>query len=260
MHQETHSESGEERKVTFKVRWDEILVPLSIFVSAVFISASILYTGSGGGFSWGNSENAELSGDSPSAAPSGAPSPDNIKPVTKRDHILGDANAPVKIVEFSDTECPFCKRFHPTLQQIVKEYDGKVAWVYSHFPLDSLHSKARKEAEATECAAELGGNGKFWAYLDRLFAVTPSNDGLDPSQLPAIAAYVGLDQGAFSRCLESGKHVQRVADDLVDAGNSGGQGTPYSVVIAKNGKKFIVSGAYPYEAVKSTIEEALKEK
>jgi protein-disulfide isomerase len=196
----------------------------------------------------------------PAAAPSGAPSPDNIKPVSNRDHIFGNPDAPVKIIEFSDTECPFCKRFHPTLERIVKEYDGKVAWVYRHFPLDSLHSKARKEAEATECAAELGGNDKFWAYLERLFAITPSNDGLDLTQLPAIAAYVGIDRGAFSRCMESGKHAQRVADDLADAGNSGGEGTPYSVVIAKNGKKFVIPGAYPYEEVKNTIEQALKER
>jgi len=102
------------------------------------------------------------------------------------------ANAPVKIVEFSDTECPFCKRFHTTMQQVVKDSNGQVAWVYRHFPLDQLHSKARKEAEATECAAELGGNEKFWAYLNRLMEVTPANDGLDLAELPVIAAYVGL--------------------------------------------------------------------
>ena len=115
-----------------------------------------------------------------------------MKPVSDGDHILGDKNASVKIVEFSDTECPFCKRFHTTMQQVVKDNNGQVAWVYRHFPLDQLHSKARKEAEATECAAEMGGSEKFWAYLNRIMEVTPSNNGLDPAELPAIAAYVGL--------------------------------------------------------------------
>ena len=116
----------------------------------------------------------------------------NMKPISDSDHILGDKNAPVKIVEFSDTECPFCKRFHTTMQQVVKDSNGQIAWVYRHFPLDQLHSKARKEAEATECAAEMGGNEKFWAYLNRLMEVTPANNGLDPAELLTIAAYVGL--------------------------------------------------------------------
>src|SRR5437868_3213524 len=88
----------------------------------------------------------------------------SIREVTSDDHILGNPNAPVVIVEYSDTECPFCKQFHTTLRRVMTEYgkDGKVAWVYRHFPIDSLHSKARKEAEALECANELGGSVKFW--------------------------------------------------------------------------------------------------
>ena len=116
----------------------------------------------------------------------------NMKAISDGDHILGNRNASVKIVEFADMECPFCKRFHVTMQQVVKDSNGQVAWVYRHFPLDQLHSKARKEAEAVECAAEMGGNEKFWAYLDRIMEVTPSNNGLDPAELLNTAAYVGL--------------------------------------------------------------------
>ncbi|MCK9352115.1 MAG: thioredoxin domain-containing protein [Candidatus Paceibacterota bacterium] len=105
----------------------------------------------------------------------------NIPPVTANDRITGNIDAPIKIVDYSDTECPFCKRFHQTMLDIMKEYgaSGKVAWVYRHFPLDGLHQKARYEAEAAECAFEQGGNTKFWEYLDLMFKVTPSNDGLD---------------------------------------------------------------------------------
>lgn len=186
----------------------------------------------------------------------------NMRAVDARDHIRGNPEAQVKIVEYSDLECPFCKRFHATMNQVIDEYgkSGKVAWVYRHFPLDALHSKARKEAEATECANELGGNTKFWAYINRLFEVTPSNNGLDLAELPNIAKFVGLDRAKFEQCLNSGKYAKHVADDLADATNSGGQGTPWSIVIAKNGKKFAVSGAQPYEAVKSVIDLALQEK
>lgn len=184
-----------------------------------------------------------------------------IKPVTSEDHIRGDANAPVKIVEYSDTECPFCKKFHSTLQQVMDGYGkgNKVAWVYRHFPLDQLHSKARKEAEATECAAELGGNDKFWAYLDRLMEVTPANNGLDPAELPKIAQYVGLDTAKFNKCLSGGKYAQKIEEHVQNAVATGGNGTPWSIVVAKSGKKYPLSGAQPYESVKQIIEIALKD-
>jgi|SRR6185436_4627347 len=107
----------------------------------------------------------------------------DMAPITPSDHSIGSLDADVVIVEYSDTECPFCKTIHPVLHEIVKQYGGKVAWVYRHFPLDSIHPKTRKEAEATECAAELGGNEVFWAYLDKIFENTPANNGLDPRLL-----------------------------------------------------------------------------
>lgn len=95
---------------------------------------------------------------------------DNLAPVTAADHIRGDINAPVKIVEFSDIDCPFCKKFHTTMQEVMKTYgkDGKVAWVYRHLPLTQLHPDAKNKAEASECVTEIGGKDKFWAFVDRL--------------------------------------------------------------------------------------------
>ena len=170
----------------------------------------------------------------------------------------GNPDAPIKIVEFSDFECPFCKRFHFTMQQVLDNYGDQVAWVYRQFPLVSLHSKAFKEAEASECAAELGGNGAFWAYTDRIFEITPSNDGLDLDKLPEIAEEIGLDRGEFETCLNSGRHISSVDEDVEDAANSGGRGTPYSVMIV-NGEQFVpINGAQPYESVKLIIDQALQ--
>ena len=188
------------------------------------------------------------------------------KPVDGEDHIRGSLDAPVKLVEFSDFECPFCKRFHPTMKRLMNEYgkDGKVAWVYRHFPLDSLHSKARKEAQAAECANELGGNEAFWAYSDRLFEVAPSNDRLDLALLPRIAQEIGLDRAKFEACLEGdlrgGKYAAHIEADVQDAIASGGTGTPFSLVIAPNGTTYPINGAQPYAALKSIIDLALKEK
>ena len=147
------------------------------------------------------------------------------------------------------------------MRQVMNEYGagGKVAWVYRHFPLDSLHKKARSEAVALECAAELGGNDAFWKYADRLFEITPSNDGLDAAELPKIAAFVGLDTVAFSACAASDRHDAHIQADLDNATATGGNGTPWSVIITKNGKKYPLSGAQPYESVKQAIEQALRE-
>ena len=171
-----------------------------------------------------------------------------IEPVTGDDHILGNPKAPIMIVEFSDTECPYCKTFHATMHQVIDTYGktGKVAWVYRHFPIDNIHSKARKEAEATECAAELGGNDGFWKYLDNLYKITPSNNELDLSLLPKIAEDSGLDKEKFVTCLDSGKYADKVEKDYQDAVAAGGQGTPYPVIITKREKIPINEGAIPF--------------
>ena len=165
-------------------------------------------------------------------------------------------NAEITIVEFSDAECPFCKRFHATMNQVIAEYGDKVKWGYKHAPLDSLHRKARKEAEAFECAGELGGNDGFWKYADRLLEITPSNDGLDPAQLPQIAEYVGLNRSKFEKCLASGKYAAKVQGHLAEATAAGLRGTPYSVLVSGD-KTIPISGAQPFEQVKSIIDSVL---
>lgn len=93
----------------------------------------------------------------------------NLRPIDKnRDHIWGDPSAPIQIIEYSDIECPFCAKVHPTLKSIVEKYNGEVMWVYRHFPLN-IHQYAEELALATECAASLGGNDAFWQTLDGLF-------------------------------------------------------------------------------------------
>ena len=183
---------------------------------------------------------------------------ENVRPVDETDHIRGSLDADIIIVEYSDTECPFCQRFHNTMKSIVEKYEGKVAWVYRHSPIDSLHPKARKEAEALECANEQGGNDAFWTYTDRLYAITPTNNGLDLAKLPEIAQYVGLDVNVFIACLESGRWAERVEADTQNAYEIGGGGTPWSVLITKDGKKYPIQGAQPIELISTIIDQALK--
>lgn len=182
---------------------------------------------------------------------------DTIRSVDANDHILGSAKARVLVVEYSDTECPFCKTFHATMNSIMQEYgkDGNVAWVYRHFPIAQLHSKSFKEAEATECAANLGGNSKFWEYINKLYETTPSNNNLDPKELTNIATKVGLSSTAFDTCLNSGEFAPRVNADIQNAQELGISGTPSSVIIdTKTNEYHSINGAYPYAQVKSVID------
>ncbi len=234
------------------------LLPASIIIAGILISVSVIYSAGKKSI-----EAEKLQGNVGGSLVESA-GPEKMMEVTSADHIRGEKNAPVVVVEFSDLECPFCKMFHGTMQTIMKEYEGEVAWVYRHFPLDDLHPKARKEAEATECAADLGGNDGFWKYTDRLFEVTPSNNGLDPALLPQIAEEVGLDKAKFESCLASGKYAEKIQKQYEDAVASGARGTPYSVVITKNKERYAVPAALPVEdsagnpGMRSVIEAALE--
>lgn len=181
-----------------------------------------------------------------------APQAGSVRTVdAKRDHIRGNVNAKVTIVEYSDFECPFCKNFHSTMQQIVANYGNDVRWVFRQLPLDSLHAQARKESLASECAAE---QGKFWEFADIVFKETTSNDGLDLNKLPDYARQAGVKNiNQFNTCVSSGKYASRVQEDEQDAASAGARGTPYSVVMGANGKTQVVNGAQPYAAVEAAV-------
>jgi len=231
----------------------KLIVPAAIIIAGGLVAGAVFFGGGG---------NTASNGQPTQAVPQPTGSTDSINPVTSADHIKGDPNAPVKIVEYSDFECPFCKRFHDTMNQVMDEYGqgGQVAWVYRHFPLDQLHPKnARRAAVASECANELGGNDAFWKFTDGWFEVSPANDQTDFDAVTTqLVSEIGLDERAFNECLDSGKYDQHIQDDIDNAVATGGRGTPWSVVISPNGETFPLSGAQPYNSVKQLIDISLK--
>ena len=228
------------------------------FVVGFFVLLGIVLKGGGGTFAKRNVVPAAPAAPVAPAAGGVADqgvSAEGMAPITDADWLKGDPNAKVTIVEYSDLECPFCKRHHPILEQLVAEYDGQVNWVYRHFPLTNLHSKAQKEAEATECAWEQGGNDAFWKFTDRIFEITPSNDGLPDSELPKIAGDLGLDVSAFNLCLNSGKYKSKIQADVEDGSGAGVRGTPASFIVYKGKVVASIPGAQPYETVIKQLSE-----
>src|SRR3989344_2612883 len=234
-------------------------VPLSIIIAGAMIAISLYVVNSSGA----------ASNPTPTVA-------EEIRGIQDTDHVRGNPNADIILVEYSDTECPFCKQFHDTLKQVMAEYgeSGTVAWVYRHFPIPSLHPKAPKEAEALECAAEQGGQETFWKYADKVYETTESNNSLDdgvyntPKDIPVgqdgkpwytekkprsatdagqlsdIAKELGLDVDRFEDCLKSGKYAERVQTDVDEAVAAGGGGTPHSILLV-DGEQGPVGGPPP---------------
>lgn len=165
------------------------------------------------------------------------------------DFVKGNPNAPVVIFEYSDFQCPFCSRFYSeTLGQIESQYveSGDVAFVYRHFPLDSIHPEARPSALAAECAGE---QGKFWEMHDILFE---NQQSLSESNYKAWAGELGLNTGQFNNCFDSEKYDSKITAQLQSGADAGVRGTPGFII---NGQ--LVSGAQPFSVFQQIIESEL---
>lgn len=182
-----------------------------------------------------------------------------VPPVTEDDHILGNPDAPVKIIEYSDLECQYCRVFHATMKQIMGVYGdtGQVAWVYRHFPIVELHRNAPQLAEASECVAELGGNEAFWKFIDEVFTATRYNEQYDMTGLQSAAAVAGVPVAQFSTCLENGTHKAKVTAQFEEAREAGGKGTPHNIIVGPSGAAVPLPGSRAYATVKEIIDAML---
>jgi protein-disulfide isomerase len=212
-----------------------------------------------GGFGTGNDSMVQA----PTAAapqPSAPAAPTIVKQKFDDDGAMkGDPDAKVRIIEFSDFECPFCGRFYEqTLPQLTKEYidTGKVNIVYKDFPLP-FHASATKAAIASECAEE---QGKFWEYHDALFEGQANWANIGPTaSVPIFKEYakdLGLKEKDFNTCLDTDKYADEVKEDTAESGGAV-SGTPtFFIGNDKDGYTVLV-GAQPFSAFKQVIDAAL---
>lgn len=180
----------------------------------------------------------------------------NVPGVLESDHLRGSKNADLVMIEYSDLECPFCEKFHPTAKKAMDEYGNKIAWVYRQFPLETIHPRALPAALASECVAKLGGNDGFWKFIDKVFgdqAKYLTDDGLK-----LAATESGANGDSFSSCVAAKEFEGKIREIITSATSAGVTGTPATFVVNKKGQVWLVPGAVPYESLKATLDEALK--
>lgn len=240
-----------------------VSTPVAILIGSLIISLAILING---GIIRFKGLTAKPTTSPTQQLPQATPSDSSLAKVSiDDDPILGDKNAKLTIVEFSDYECPFCKRsFEQLLPQLKKNYidTGKLRLVYRDLPL-SFHQNAHKEAEAAECARAQGGDRVYFEYHDQMFTETTSNGtGLSLDQLPVIAQNLGLNVSQFQQCLDSGEYKDEVDKDIADAEKAGATGTPTWFIGKTTDNKEMegtrIVGAQPFSAFQPVIDNLLK--
>jgi len=245
--------SMEEKETSISIKKSTLWKVGTLVFLGLFIIA--LFTGGFNGIISGGSLTGAVVKDVPTGDSPTLPNSQVKVNIGSDDPVLGSKNAKISIVEFSDFQCPFCERAYSGAIAQFKQSDsfkkGEVNLVFKQFPLNSIHPYAQKAAEASECANR---QGKFWEYHNKLFE---NQQALDITSLKNYASQVGLNTATFNKCLDGGEAAGKVSKDLSEATSAGGQGTPYFVLVNKNGETQAISGAVPYAQFEAAI-NALK--
>ncbi len=201
-------------------------VPIAIVAAGIIIAGAIFITKS--------PNDKEITEKETVQAPAGKSL--SIPPVSSSDHLLGNPNAPIQIIEYSDYECYFCDRFFPTYKKLVENYGkkGDLVWIYRHSPIRQSHPNAEKAALAAECAAEIGGNAKFWEYTDYIFENNdPQTASLSKFDFSNAAKNIGLDKNNFDECLSAKRGLAKISADEKGGFQAGVDGTPSNFIVLK---------------------------
>jgi protein-disulfide isomerase len=228
---------------------NKLSMPVAIIIAGIIIAFGIIASGRMGNIKLGNKGKINVKDPGESRM---------IEPVKKDEHIYGDlSKAKVAIVEFSDLECPYCKQIHPMLKEVTTAYGGDVVWVYRHFPLESIHARARISAHGSECVAEIAGNEGFWKFIDGIFNHNTSDNPLVDENLTKLAVASGVSAEEFNNCQTSGKYNEKIDSTITDAENAGAEGTPDVTVINLKSGEAIHVGANP-QMLGKVLDQMLK--
>jgi len=181
-----------------------------------------------------------------------------VKWTNSGNHIYGNETARFTLVEYSDLECPYCKRYHSVPKRVVDLSDGLVAWQWKHFPLPFHNPVAAIEAQASECIASIAGNRAFWVYLQSIFDETKGN-GQGAGDLVNLAQSIGIDEEKYTDCINTGKFRDKVAADRQHATELGITSTPVTYIVDNStGQSIRLRGLQTPETIASTIQRMKK--
>jgi len=212
------------------------MLPISIIIASLLVAGAVILTSN-------NSPKNTASADTQSSVEFKVPGED--------DHIRGNINAQITVVEYSDFNCTFCARLHPTLSKIIEDSGGEVNWAYRHF---ANYSKGRVAAIGSECVAKLSGNNAFWEFSDVMFN---NQKSLGDKFSIETAVSLGVNKADFQSCLDNSREIEeKIASDRNEALSLGGRGTPFAVIITPKRQLIPFSGALPYEQISALIEQA----
>ena len=225
----------------------QMSTPAAIILAAIILAVSHV------GYGFVLSNNAPAS---PTTAFKG-------RAIDATDLAVGKKDAKVILVEYSDTECPFCAQVHPTIKKLKEEYASKIGFVYRYFPLTQIHKGAFEEARAVYCVGKASGGEKLQSYVDTMFTykLSKQNMVLPAGMKESMARDTGVDQAAFASCMQSQESEDAIDASIQEGIAAGVQGTPASFVLLKTRKGYevvsMVDGARPYEFFKAVVDDAL---
>lgn len=244
----------------------KLSTPTAVILGAVVISIGIVTNGY---------VTQTIANKNQPQAPNGQPAPSVAKgsifkgkSIDSNDYIEGSADNKIVVIEYSDTECPFCIMLSPTMEQLRAEYKDKITFVYRHFPLTTIHKNAMDESKAITCAGKLGGSGKYYEYVDTLFkrkvslqSQTNPSPAMTASDRTNIASSIGLNIANFNSCMSDKNTEEIVTAEMKDGTIAGVKGTPATFILKKTRKGYEVSsmvdGARDKAFFNAAIDEAL---
>jgi protein-disulfide isomerase len=214
------------------MKQSSLTLPISIVVAGLIIgglsAGAIIYTNR-------NVPDGVAQRGAPESAEQGATVRDlQYAPVSDADHIRGSADAPVKLITYSDFDCPFCKINHPTLVALYEAHGGpNFAWVYRHFPLQPVGESSMLQAIASECVALQAGDEGFWAFVDKIYEAAGPRERIDLALLPGFATEAGArDSAAYERCYANNETLALIESQKNNALGAGVTGTPYGFLVS----------------------------
>ena len=189
----------------------------------------------------------------------------NVPTLTKDDHTRGAKNAKVVMITYSDYECPYCNRWHPTLNALIDKYSDKITFAYRQFPL-SFHAHAQKLAETGECVADYASEDAFWKFTDSvyekmadksIYTTEGESQIITDNTILTLAANAGANQNDIASCLAAGEKTEIVKTMMDGAAAGGIGGTPSTLIISKKGGYELIPGALPLAEVEAMLENHL---